>query len=952
MRTPRGYLRRISLLMWLLGCAAGTLSAQTGTLRGRVLDTSGAIVPGASVTVEGPSGTRRTTVSKDDGSYIFPSLLPGLYHVHASTKDKALAVAADVTIGQGATTADLHLGVVSTRQQVTVKAEAGPAVATNPAANAGALVLRGKDLSALADDPDDLASDLQALAGPSAGPNGGALFVDGFSGGELPTKDSISEIRINQNPFSPEYDTLGLGRIEIVTKPGADAWHGTGFYNFGDSVWNSRNPYAAEKAPFLLKEYGGNVTGPLTTRLSFSLDVMRASIDNGAIINGVTLEPLTLAIVNPYTDVFSIPQRRIVVTPRVDYRLTDSNTLTARFSISRSEIGDSGVGGFNLVSQGYDVRMLYQTLQLTDTAVLGANAVMTTRFQYFRPAMTMRSATPGAEVQVLNAFTGGGSPVGDSSDTQDNYEFQNYTSIERGKHSWRFGGRLRGAREDSVSEQNFNGTFLFGGGIGPVLDAANQPVIGPNGSPVLETITSIESYQRTLLFSGMNYTSAQIRALGGGATQYGLSTGLPAILANQFDAGLFVGDDWRLRRNLTLSLGLRYENQSNISDNLDFAPRFGLAWAPGASTQPKTVIRLGFGMFYDRFALANTITAQRYNGVTQKQYVISNPDFFPGMPTGAELAASQAPSAIQEVSSSLQAPRVAQTALAVERQLPGHTTLTLTYSNTHGWHELRSADINAPLPVTGLFPFGNPNPIFLMESSGLYNQNQFIVSVNSRVNQKVSLFGSYTYNDALSNTDGLLTFPSNPYSMAGEYGPAATDIRNRMTAGGALTGPWKLTFSPLLTLSSGPPFDIIAGQDIYGDTLFNARPAFATNPSKPGLIRTSYGLLDPNPSPGEPSVPRNYGRGPGLILANLRLARQFSFGAPGVPGGDARYHLSIGVSMRNLLNHNNPGPIIGNITSPLFGQANQPYGVTSLGGTGFSESADNRRFEVQTRFTF
>jgi hypothetical protein len=179
---------------------------------------------------------------------------------------------------------------------------------------------------------------------------------------------------------------------------------------------------------------------------------------------------------------------------------------------------------------------------------------------------------------------------------------------------------------------------------------------------------------------------------------------------------------------------------------------------------------------------------------------------------------------------------------------------------------------------------------------------------------------------------------------------------------------------------SGQPFNITVGQDLYGDTLFNGRPGIATDPNKPGVIQTSYGLLDPNPTPDERILPRNFGRGPGIIMANLRVGKTFSFG-PSREGGSAagggngprgvptgpfsmggggqgssssghRYTLSISMAVRNILNHNNPGPIVGNITSPLFGQANQPYGVGVLGGTGFSESANNRRLELQTRFTF
>src|SRR3954451_20629043 len=169
------------------------------------------------------------------------------------------------------------------QQQTTVQENTNISVSTESANNASALVLRGKDLESLADDPEDLGADLQALAGPSAGPGGSSIFIDGFSGGQLPSKDSIREIRINQNPFSPEYDKLGFGRVEIFTKPGSDKYRGTAFYNFADDAWNSRNPYAAQKAPFLLREYGGSMGGPISRRSSFFFDIRRDATDNGSI---------------------------------------------------------------------------------------------------------------------------------------------------------------------------------------------------------------------------------------------------------------------------------------------------------------------------------------------------------------------------------------------------------------------------------------------------------------------------------------------------------------------------------------------------------------------------------------------------------------------------------------------------------------------------------------------
>jgi hypothetical protein len=326
--------------------------------------------------------------------------------------------------------------------------------------------------------------------------------------------------------------------------------------------------------------------------------------------------------------------------------------------------------------------------------------------------------------------------------------------------------------------------------------------------------------------------------------------------------------------------------------------------------------------------------------------------------------------------------------------------MAITYANSHGLHQLRSIDVNAPLPGTynpsipgsGIYPLGVARQVLVMQSSGLYNQNQLIANVNSKINNRFSLSGMYSFSSAMSNTDSVNTVPASPYSMAGEYGPAATDIRHYGNLSGSVTPILGITFSPLLTLASGPPFDITVGRDLFGDGLFNARPAITADATRPGVVATKYGLLDPNPAPGSPLLPRNLGRGPGQIMLNMRVSRTFGFGArhegvdlgsnpgttPGAgvggpgggggqggqnrgggnpfslaggggPTGNHHYNLIVSMQIRNLLNHNNPGPIIGNITSPLFGRANLPAGD---GGGLFTESANNRRLELQTRLSF
>ena len=978
MRQPANAVLILALL------AAPSVCAQTATLRGQVTDESGALVPGAKVSVTAAGGAAKATKSDEGGAYNFSGLAPGDYSVQASAPRLVQAQPAKIALKLGPQVLNLVLRVAAMSEKVTVTENGPTPVSTDAANNASALVLSGADLDALPDDLDDLAADLQALAGPSAGPNGGTIFVDGFSGGQLPPKESIREIRINQNPFSAEYDKLGYGKIEIFTKPGSDKYRGSAQWNFANDFWNTRNPYSPEKAYFLLNEFEGNAGGPLTAKSSFTVDAQRNMVDNGSIFDTVTVNPQTFAI-QPLAGVLVTPGRYTNVSPRIDYQVSQNQTLMFRYGITHSDVQDNGIGGFDLVSRGYHSQFTNQTVQAADTVVLGS-AVNETRFQFYRSATQAIANSTSPTIQVLQSFNGGGATLGRTFDAQNSYELQNYTSIVKGPHAWRFGIRLRGQTDDNVSPQNFNGTFTFAGGtLAPVLNAENQPL------PEMAPITSIESYRRTLLFQQLGDTPAQIRALGGGATQFSIATGAAELAVHQFDGAIFAGDEWRARPNFTLSWGLRYEAQTNMHDWRDIAPRLAIAWAPGGSGKKaaRTVLRAGFGTFYDRFALANTMAAERYNGLVQQQIVVSNPDFYPAVPSPAALAGFQSTQVIQEIGSRLRAPYILQSAVSMERQLPANTTLAVTYTNSHGLHVLRSEDINAPrtgtydpnVPNSGVFPLGHPGAVDLMESSGLYNQNQLISNVNSKLNSGFSLFGFYVFNRARSNTDGIGTFPANPYSGAGEYGPAATDVRHRVTVGGSINLKWAVRISPFVVMQSGAPFDITSGNDAYGTTLFNARPGIATDLSKPGLIQTAYGLLDPNPGPGETILSRNYGRGPGQYNVNLRISKTIGFGrergaAAGTSGGSVsgagaamqaatgrglggiigtpstshRFNVSIGLSIRNLLNHTNPGPIIGNITSPYFGTANQIAGAQN--GEGFYETANNRRLESQIKFTF
>lgn len=972
--------RSIGLTLLLSLCFA-VVSAQqqkTGAIRGQVVDELGGLILGATVVVADASGVEKTATTDAEGKYSISGLAPGRYTVRASAPNFALFEEQEIEVSAGRTeTFDIKLDVTIEKQEVEVTREA--AVSTEPENNAGAIVLRGADLESLPDDPDDLAAALQALAGPSAGPNGGQFYIDGFTGGRLPPKESIREIRINQNPFSAEYDRLGFGRVEIFTRPGTDKLRGQGFFIFSDESLNSRNPFASNRAPYQSRQFGGNLSGPIIAKkASFFLDLERREIDDNVIINALDPDN-NFALIN---EAVVTPQRRLTFSPRFDYQINASNTLILRYSFLRTSAQNQGVGGFSLPERAYDTSNTQHTFQITETAVINQSIVNETRFQYTYENRKEDADSTVPVINVQEAFISGGPTIGLSSNPETRIELQNYTSWSVARHALKGGVRIRHTKIEDISPDNFNGTFTF---------------------------ASLEQYQNVL--AGVP---------GATPAQFSIAGGNPEAGVSQTDFGLFFQDDWRVRPNLTLSLGLRYENQTNIDSNFNFAPRVSFAWSPGAgaASRPKTVVRGGFGMFYDRFAESLTLQANRFNGINQQQFIIRNPTFFPVVPTVEQLEATGFAQTVQTtrtVSETLQAPYTMQVAISVERQLPFGLTLSATYIRARTVHLLRSRNINSPLPgAGGVRPFGDVGNIYQYESSGFFNQSQLIIGANNRLGRSVTLFMNYRLNKAESDTDGAGTFPALPYDLSTELGRSAQDIRHNFFLGGNITLPWwDLRLNPLIFARSGSPFNITTGRDTNNDSLFTDRPAFATDLTRPGVVVTRFGAFDLIPLPGQEIIPRNFGHGPAFFSVNLGLSKTFSFGevagaanaaaqqgggsgggggraggggrggrgggggasgrggraggggfnpfggGGGAQGGGAaaravtekRYSLTVSLRAQNLFNRTNGGTPVGNLLSSFFGES-----VSTAGGFGFgpggSSAAGNRRVEVQLRFSF
>ena len=779
-----------------------------------------------------------------------------------------------------------------------------PTVDVNPANNAGAIVLSGKELEALPDDPDELQSDLEALAGPSAGPNGGQMYIDGFTAGQLPPKSSIREIRINQNPFSSEYDKLGYGRIEIFTKPGTDKYHGQFYVNGNDSAFNAPNPFAGPEPGYDSLQYSGNIGGPINKKASFFLSVDRRNINDLAPVNAIILDPETLTPVS-FTDAVPNPRTRTNISPRLDYQISKNNTLTARYQYFSDTQDNDGVGQFNLAPQGYDSDSTEHTLQIGDTQVFGSKIVNETRFQYLRERDTQSPVATTPAVNVLGAFTSGGNSQGTIVDNQNHYELQNYTSLVHGNHILKFGGRLRILNDDSFAQTGFNGTFIFSS-----LDSSADTPTNPDCDISAQPATPCPiSYQ---------YAVQQLGIPGGTpyATQLSFTSGLPSASVTTYDGGLYVQDDWRLRPNITFSAGLRFETQNEIHDHGDWAPRLGIAWGiGGSSSPPKAVVRAGFGLFYDRFQAEQLLQVERLNGVTQQQFVINNPTCFPGLDVPLELStcgtSTTSTPTIYQLDPRLHAPYTMQSAISVERQLAKAATLSVTYLNSRGFDQFLTINANAPFPGTPgstIRPHPDEGNIYTYVSEANFKQNQLIVNGNVRLGSKIQLFGFYTLNYANSDTSGVSSFPSNSYNISQDYGRGSFDTRHRLFFGGTIGLPYAFRLSPFLVANSGSPFDITSPNDLNGDSVFNDRPGLVStatcgtttiSPTNANVYCTPLGTFDARPdlaATPERILPINYGTGTAHFTMNLRFTKTFGFGpkaangatagqGPGGPGG-------------------------------------------------------------------
>jgi tetratricopeptide (TPR) repeat protein len=810
------------------------------TLSGTAEDEMGAVIPGEKITlIAKTTGETRETVSDNAGNFTFSNVIPGEY-VLKGVAEGFEPTELKITVGPDPAPALRIKMAISISEDVTIFASP-----TSHEGNADAVTFSDSMVSYLPTESQNILAVLNNFLSPAAvGVNGPSIIVDGVEGSDLniPT-EAIKDVVINKNPYSPDYRRPGLARIEVITRDGSSKhYQGTSAFYLRNGNWNARNPFAAQKSDLDMRLFEARIGGPLPffDKTKFFLSGTRLMDDKSVLINALTPS-------GPLVENVPTFKRSTKLLARIDFKPNKLNRTILTYKFHDQPERNVGIGGLQLAEQGMSVVSREHKFQLSNTTAFSSDFLNTFRFAFEREKERVGFLPDNPAIEVKGAFTGGPSQTA-ISERETQLEFQDLVVYGYGKQTFRFGGAFRPRFFTSSDATNFGGTFTF-------ADLTNFAA----GTPILFRIVQ----------------------------------GNPKVSFSQPDAYGFFQDEIRLRKDLNVMLGLRYEWQAKLGDHNNFAPRLALAFAPG---DQKTVFRAGAGIFYDRLSDTAVARSLLLDGVQTRELVIERP-FFPD--PFKEGDSSLTRPSIWRLAPDISAPYLFQSTLGVERNLNTATQLAVEYQMLRGVHLFRTRNINAPLGSSGILPNSNFGLINQIESSASLRSNALIVTLQGEFIDRFKGMAQYTLSRTTDDTNGTFELPANNYDVRSELGRSNFDKRHRFNFAGRYSFPGEIKIAAVLSLATGAPFDITTGFDDNSDGVVNDRPL---------------------------GVFRNSGKGPGFAQLDLRFLKSFTlptfFHKELKPGKEFDDNLVLSLDVFNVPNRNNLSNVIGILSSPRFGRAN------------------------------
>ena len=887
------------------------LSAQTpcsgSKIAGLVRDSTGAIIPGATVTLDGGE----TTESGDAGQFHFACASAGQHTLKVSEVSFA-SKELKVHVPQPKTELVVILQPEDVTTSVNVGEDSGNAV--DASANGTSQTISGDQLSTLADDPDDLKRELQQLAATSGGLAANTtITVDGFqSSSPLPPKSSIAYIKVNPDLYSAEYrqPPFDGGRVEVYTRPGQSHYHGAIFTTNGSPWMNARDPFSTSKAALGKQRYGFELNGPVRKKGSdFALTLEHRTIDDYAVVNAITLDDQG----NQQNTIVNVaaPQQLWLATARLGWQLNEKNTFTASYNANVNHSQNVGVGGTSLPDTGYSSGTYDHTLRLLNVTTVSAKLMHEARvaFEWSGETDVPTSTTP--QVQVAGAFTSGGATLGQQRLHTFEIEADDDAILSTAKHLLKVGTQFKMYQLNNQLTTNFNGVYTFGGGSAPVLDANGNPIPGET-----EIISGLEQYRR-----------AKLGLAGGTATAFNNVTGTPQVGFTQIRDALYIQDMWKVRPKLQIAMGFRYYLQTSPLTMNGATPRLGIAWSP--DKKEKWQLHAHIGLFTGQYGTGDYEELQREDGVHRITNTVYNPIYNDPF-NGATVIHS-----IRQASPHLQGITYVIENVGGTHTFPHGWSVNTDIYWGRIWNYTRTLNINSPLndSPTGPRP-GAPNlNVLQTNNSGQGRANVEFFGINQHQMKRLNFFFGAVRVDLIDDTnDDSFFTPQSSRTNAGEFAPRNGQGRWQIFGNGMLKLPQKFELSTNLQAQSGIPYNITTGFDNNGDGNFNDRPQYAPA-GDPNAIPTQWGMLVS--SGGIGAFPRNAGRAPWTIHMDTNLERKLQLNNA---KADHPQTLTFNVRSSNLLNHENVTSVGGVLGSPLFGHA---------------YAADNgRRIEAGVRYTF